>query len=302
VEGYVATLKLDNVYKSYGDVQAVNDLSLVVNEGQIFGLLGPNGAGKSTTIRMIMDIIKPDAGTIEILGEKSSNLVRNRIGYLPEERGLYPKMLVSEVIQFFAEIKGLPKKEVPDRAYDWLEKFELEEWKDKKVEELSRGMQQKLQFICTVIHDPKLIILDEPFTGLDPSNTVRMIDIIRNLQQNGASIIFSTHMMERVEKLCESICLIDHGSAVLKGPLAHIKSQFGQNRILMRFEGEGAFLQNKSLVAEYGEKDRFVELHPARDVEPQVVLAAAMEQVNVQHFEIEEPSLEEIFIQVVERG
>ncbi len=296
----MTTLKLDTIHKSYGDVRAVNDLSLSVNEGQIFGLLGPNGAGKSTTIRMIMDIIKPDSGDIEILGEKNSRTVRDRIGYLPEERGLYPKMLVSEIIQFLAEIKGMAKKEVPDRAYDWLERFDLLDWKDKKVEELSRGMQQKLQFICTVIHDPKLIILDEPFTGLDPANTVKMIDIIQNLQKNGATIIFSTHMMERVEKLCESICLIDHGSAVLKGTLASIKSRFGQNRLLMRFQGEGAFLQNKSLVANFEEKNRFIELHPAQDVEPQVVLAAAMEQVNVQHFEIEEPSLEEIFIKVVE--
>jgi len=296
----VATLKIENVYKSYGDVKAVNNLSLTVNEGQIFGLLGPNGAGKTTTIRMIMDIIKPDQGSIEILGEKNSRWIRDLVGYLPEERGLYKKMLVSEVIQFFAQIKGVPKKVVPDRAYDWLEKFDLVDWKDKKVEELSRGMQQKLQFICTIIHEPKLIILDEPFTGLDPANTVKMVNIILDLQKAGATIIFSTHMMERVEKLCESICLVNKGKVVLTGKLSSIKSRFGQNRIKMRFEGEGDFLSNKSLVADFQKNNRFFELHPAKDVEPQIVLSAAMDEVNVQHFEIEEPSLEEIFIKVVE--
>lgn len=298
----MVTLNIENIYKSYGTVQAVNDLSLSIHEGQIFGLLGPNGAGKTTTIRMIMDIIKPDQGRIEILGQKSSRNVRDLVGYLPEERGLYKKMLVREVIQFFAEIKGITKKESLDRAYDWLEKFDLVDWKEKKVEELSRGMQQKLQFICTVIHEPKLIILDEPFTGLDPSNTVKMIDVIHELQQAGATIIFSTHMMERVEKLCDSICLINKGSAVLKGTLDHIKRQFGQNRIQMRFEGEGVFLENTSLVSKFEKKNRIVEIHPADGVEPQVVLATAMEQVNVLQFEVAEPSLEEIFIKVVEGG
>ncbi len=298
----MTTLQINNIHKSYGDVHAVNDLSLSISKGQIFGLLGPNGAGKTTTIRMIMDIIKPDSGSIEILGEKNSRNVRNLIGYLPEERGLYKKMLVRDVIQFFAEIKGLPKKDVPDRAYDWLERLELVEWKEKKVEELSRGMQQKLQFICTIIHEPQILILDEPFTGLDPVNTNLMKDVILDLKNNGATIIFSTHLMEQVEKLCEAICLINKGTSVLKGSLSGIKSQFGKNRIRMRYDGIATFLDDKSLVASHDNYGKYVELSAAEGVSSQQILEKAIQQVTVDHFEIAEPSLNEIFINVVGKG
>ena len=298
----MTTLKLENVYKSYGDVRAVSDLSLDVKEGQIFGLLGPNGAGKTTTIRMIMDIIKPDKGTIEILGEINRKKNRDKVGYLPEERGLYPKMLVKEVLPFFAAIKGVSPRVVQDRAFDWLEKLDLAEWNEKKVEELSRGMQQKLQFICTILHDPRIIILDEPFTGLDPVNTDILKDVIIDLKKNGATIIFSTHLMDQVEKMCEGICLINKGVPVLRGSLSEVKGQFGKNRIKLRFEGKADFLQDSTVVASFDEYNQYVELSPAAGVKPQQILQRALQSVTVQHFEISEPSLNEIFKTVVKKG
>ena len=298
----MTTLKLENVYKSYGDVRAVSDLSLDVKEGQIFGLLGPNGAGKTTTIRMIMDIIKPDKGTIEILGEINRKKNRDKVGYLPEERGLYPKMLVKEVLPFFAAIKGVSPRVVQDRAFDWLEKLDLAEWNEKKVEELSRGMQQKLQFICTILHDPRIIILDEPFTGLDPVNTDILKDVIIHLKKNGATIIFSTHLMDQVEKMCEGICLINKGVPVLRGSLSEVKGQFGKNRIKLRFEGKADFLQDSTVVASFDEYNQYVELSPAAGVKPQQILQRALQSVTVQHFEISEPSLNEIFKTVVKKG
>ncbi|MBN1479043.1 ATP-binding cassette domain-containing protein [candidate division KSB1 bacterium] len=298
----MTTLKLEHVHKSYGDLHAVNDLSLSVNEGQIFGLLGPNGAGKTTTIRMIMDIIKPDAGRIEILGEHNPKKIRDRIGYLPEERGLYKKMLVREVIQFFAEIKGVTKSVVQDKAYDWLERLDLIEWKEKKVEELSRGMQQKLQFICTLLHEPRVIILDEPFTGLDPVNTDVMKDVILDQKKNGATIIFSTHLMDQVEKMCEAICLINKGIAVLQGSLSEVKSRFGKNRVKLQFEGKADFLNDSALVASYDEYNQYVELTPAAGVKPNQLLERAIQTATVQRFEISEPSLNEIFKTMVKKG
>ncbi|NIA31608.1 MAG: ATP-binding cassette domain-containing protein [Actinobacteria bacterium] len=295
----MTTLKLTNVNKSFADVQAVDDLSLQIDEGQVFGLLGPNGAGKTTAIRMIMEIILPDSGVIEIFGKLNSRAVRDQIGYLPEERGLYKKLKVIDTIAFFAEIKKVPRKEAIPAADEWLHRFELAGWRDKKVEELSRGMQQKLQFICTILHKPKLIILDEPFTGLDPVNTNLLKDVMMELKNDGTTIIFSTHLMEQVEKLCESICLIDHGKNLLHGSLTEIKKQFGQNRIRMGYDGKADFLEDKSLVAAYDDYGQYVEIQVAENVTPQQVLAAAVKQTTIKNFEIADPSLNEIFIQVV---
>ncbi len=295
----MTSLKIDHIHKSYGDVHAVNDLSIKVEQGQIFGLLGPNGAGKTTTIRMIMDIIRPDRGTIEILGQPNTVQLRNKVGYLPEERGLYKKMTVQEVILFFAEIKGVARKTAVGRIDVWLDKLDLLDWKEKKVEELSRGMQQKLQFICTVLHEPKLIILDEPFTGLDPVNSNLLKDVILELKKNGATIIFSTHLMEQVEKLCEAICLIDKGRSVLQGALSDVKKQFGKNRIKMRYEGEASFLNDTSLVDSYDDYGQYVEIRPAAGVTPQQILARAINEATIEHFQVAEPSLNEIFINVV---
>lgn len=295
----MSAILLKNVHKSYGDVHAVNDLNLEIEEGRIFGILGPNGAGKTTSIRMLLDIIKPDSGVIEIFGKPNSVQLRDSIGYLPEERGLFKKMLVREAILFFAEIKGVSAKKALPRAEKLLQQFELYDWKEKKVEELSRGMQQKLQFICTIIHEPRLLILDEPFTGLDPVNTNLLKDVILELQEKGATIIFSTHLMEQAEKLCESICLINKGRSVLNGTLAEVKSKFGRNRIKMRYEGGAAFLNDKSLVMAFDDYGQYVEIKPAENVKPQMILARALNEVTIAHFEIADPSLNEIFINVV---
>jgi ABC-2 type transport system ATP-binding protein len=205
MEETVEILNVDAISKSFGNVEAVKSLSFSLREGQLFGLLGPNGAGKTTTIRMIMEILLPDNGRIEIFGEPNSAKVRERLGYLPEERGLYKRMKVMETLGFFAELKGVKSRDIRRSAEQWMEKFELSKWRDHRIEELSRGMQQKLQFICTVLPKPRLVILDEPFTGLDPVNTNLLKDTMLELKNNGTTIIFSTHLMDQVEKLCESI-------------------------------------------------------------------------------------------------
>ncbi len=295
----MSVLDVQHVEKSFENVRAVKDLSFSVQEGQVFGLLGPNGAGKTTTIRMIMDIIRPDKGDITVFGKSNNFKVRDSIGYLPEERGLYKKMKVFDTILFFAEIKGIPPSKSSNLARMWLEKLELEEWQDKKVVDLSRGMQQKLQFICTIIHQPKLIILDEPFTGLDPVNTGLLKDVMLELKQQGTTIIFSTHLMEQVEKLCESICMINKGQNVLYGNLLQVKQKFGQNRIRLSFDGEAAFLKDTSIVEKYDNYGQYVELTPANGKNSQEILKIAAEQVTVSEFKIAEPSLNEIFIKTV---
>ena len=295
----MAILNVQNVEKTFDKTRAVQDLSFTINEGEVFGLLGPNGAGKTTTIRMIMDIIRPDKGEISLFGKPNSVALRELIGYLPEERGLYKKMKVMDCLLFFAEIKGVNPKSITGQAEDWLEKMELTKWRDNKVVDLSRGMQQKLQFICTVIHKPKLIILDEPFTGLDPVNTVLLKDVMLELKKEGTTIIFSTHLMEQVEKLCESICLINKGQNVLYGKLDQIKKQFGTNRIRMSYSGSDDFLNDKNIVASYDNYGQYVELVPAGDKTPNQVLKAVVDKVSVLEFKVTDPSLNEIFIKVV---
>lgn len=295
----MAILKLNKVSKMYENVHAVQELSFTVEKGQIFGLLGPNGAVKTTTIRMIMDIIKPDSGAIEISGQKNTQQLRDKIGYMPEERGLYKKMKVIDTITFFGEIKSVPVKQSLAVAEQWLQKLELLEWRDKKVEELSKGMQQKLQFICTIIHKPELIILDEPFSGLDPVNTNLLKEVMLNLKNTGTTIIFSTHLMEQVEKLCENICLINKGVSVLQGSLKEIKRGYGANRILMQYDGKADFLKDASLVAHYDDYGQYVEITPAEQVSHQRLLQTAINQVNVLEFKVSEPSLNEIFIKAV---
>ena len=297
----MAILDIQKISKRFGEVDAVKELGFSVSEGSVFGLLGPNGAGKTTTIRMIMQIIMPDAGQIFVFGQLNSMKQRDKIGYLPEERGLYQKMKVLDTVLFFAEIKSVSQKQALEKANYWLERFELCSWKDHKVQDLSRGMQQKLQFICTIIHDPKLIILDEPFAGLDPVNTNLLKDIMLELKNSGSTIIFSTHLMDQVEKLCESIILINKGQDVLSGKLSEIKSQYTNNHIRMRYEGTAGFLRDRSLVAEFNDYGRYVELTPADGRNPQEVLKAAMEQVFIESYELTEPSLHDIFIDVVKK-
>ena len=234
-------LKLNRIRKAYDGKVAVDDLSLDVPAGSIYGIIGPNGAGKTTTIRMIMDIIAPDSGEILIEGKKPGNDFKNNVGYLPEERGLHKKMTLEEVIVFFAELKGANRKEIYSDIDPWLKRMSLSEYRNRKVEELSKGMQQKLQFVTTMIHKPKLIILDELFSGLDPINIELIKNILLEEKRRGTTILFSTHVMEQAEKLCDYICLINKGKKVLDGRMAEIKTRFGTDTIQVEMEGDGAF-------------------------------------------------------------
>ena len=294
-----SVLSLQHVTKRFDGIIAVDDLSLEILEGSMYGLLGPNGAGKTTTIRMIMNIIVPDGGRIELFGEPFQEELKNRIGYLPEERGLYAKMKTGDLLIFLAEIKGVPKREASSRADEWLERLDLAEWRDKPVESLSKGMQQKLQFIATVLHDPELIILDEPFVGLDPVNTNLLKDIMLDLKQKGCTIIFSTHRMEQVEKLCDRICLINEGQKVLEGDLSEIKQSMGRNTVRMEFDGDDAFLNDSRLIQSRDYYGNYVEVHLQEGADPQGLLRSALQHAAVTHFEVTEPSLNDIFIEVV---
>jgi ABC-2 type transport system ATP-binding protein len=233
----MSILSLRNVMKTYGNHIAVNDVSFEMEKGKIFGLLGPNGAGKTTLIRMITSITRADEGQIVIDGQALNENHPTQIGYLPEERGLYKKMKVGEQLLYLARLKGLSAKDARDKLNHWLEKFEITDWWDKKVEELSKGMQQKVQFISTVVHEPKLMILDEPFSGLDPVNTNLIKDEINNLNQNGTSIIFSTHRMEQVEEICEDMVLINQGQIVLDGSVKAVKDSYKENKFEITFDG-----------------------------------------------------------------
>jgi len=295
----LSTLRINHVYKSFEDVHAVQDLTLDLEPGIIFGLLGPNGAGKTTTIRMIMNIIIPDKGVILIMNKSNSQEMRDRIGYLPEERGLYKKMKIYNILSFLAEMKGMKPAISKDKINYWLERFEMMDWIDKKVEELSRGMQQKIQFISTILHEPELIILDEPFTGLDPVNTDLIKDVILELKQKGATIIFSTHLMDQVEKLCDSICLINEGRAVLEGNLKNVKKNFRRNNIAVKFEKVVPDLDNIDLIKSIEKKNNLIEITPNDQNNIQEILKILVDKAPITRFEIVEPSLHEIFIETV---
>jgi len=298
----VELLTLRGVTKSFGSIDAVKELDLSVEGGCIYGLLGPNGAGKTTTIRMIMDILAPDRGEITILGKPNSSSIRDRVGYLPEERGLYRKMKVEPLLYFLAELKGVKKTIAKERINNWLERFDLSAWGGKKVEELSRGMQQKLQFIVTLLHSPQLAILDEPFTGLDPLNINLVKEVMLEEKKKGVSIILSTHLMEQAEKLCDQICLINEGRKVLDGNLNGIKASYGKNMIVLEYEGQADFLQDRGIVENFDDYGRYVEVRPSVGVNPQEILRRATKEVIISKFELVEPSLNEIFIKTVQRG
>ncbi|MBI3450430.1 MAG: ATP-binding cassette domain-containing protein [Acidobacteria bacterium] len=294
-----AAVSVTDISKSYDTKRAVAGLSLEVPRGSLFGLLGPNGAGKTTTIRMILDIYGPDTGTIRVLGQPWSESLKSRIGYLPEERGLYTRMKVGDVLVFIAGIKGVPATEAKTRAKSWLSRLELADTWEKKVQELSKGMQQKVQFISTVLHEPELIILDEPFSGLDPINTNVLRDIMVEYHHSGRTVIFSTHIMEQVEKLCDGICLINEGRMVLGGNLHEIKGRYGRNTIALGFEGDGAFLKTHPLVKRTSEYNAFIEVTLVDGADPQALLKDVVARVRVSRFEIKEPSLHDIFIERV---
>nr|MBN2277943.1 ATP-binding cassette domain-containing protein [candidate division Zixibacteria bacterium] len=291
-------LRLENISKAYDGKMAVDNLSLSVSRGSIYGIIGPNGAGKTTTIRMIMDIIAPDSGRILIDSHKIGADFQNMVGYLPEERGLYKKMSLIEVITFFAQLKGFPRKKIMESIDSWLEKMSLLEYKEKKVEELSKGMQQKLQFITTMIHQPRLIILDELFSGLDPINIELIKDILLEEKRNGTTILFSTHVMEQAEKLCDYICLINGGRKVLDGRLADVKSRFGTNSIQIEIEGDGGFVSNITGVDRVIEFNNYIELKLDDKADSQQILNEISGRVKIRRYEIMEPSLYNIFIDV----
>src|SRR6266571_4191817 len=241
-------VRLEAVTKRFNTLTAVEKLSFSIPEGKVFGLLGPNGAGKTTTLRMLMRVLIPDEGSIEVLGTPADDRTPDAIGYLPEERGLYPRMKIREVLVFLAALKGLTEAEADRGARQWLERLELGEWVNKKINDLSKGMQQKVQFIAAVLHRPPILILDEPFTGLDPVNASLIKDIMLELRNQGSTIILSTHRMEQVEMMCDSICLINKGRNVLDGELQAIKRSYGKNTVQIEYTGDGDFLNLPALI------------------------------------------------------
>ena len=292
-------LDLVNVTKRYDAITAVDSLSLRIEPGGVFGLLGPNGAGKTTTIRMIMGVIEPDEGGVRIFGEPFRERHKDLIGYLPEERGMYRKMKILEHLVFLGEIKGLSAGVARERARKWLDRLDLGAWADKTVESLSKGMQQKVQFIATVLHEPKLILLDEPFTGLDPINAQVLKDIIEELQAAGRTVVLSTHLMEQVEKLCKRICLIHKGKKVLEGALADIKMSFGRNVVTIRFSGDKAHLERHASVERVRAFGQELTVTLAAGTDTNSFLAYALSGGRVEKFEIGEVSLHDIFISKV---
>jgi len=292
-------LELCDVSKSYDQFVAVDHLSLNIPKGSVYGLLGPNGAGKTSSLRMMIGITMPDSGQVRIFGQPFQREHLKRIGYLPEERGFYKRMKLGEHLALLAELQGVPAGEARRRANDWCKRLQLSEWFDKKVEELSKGMQQKAQFIGSILHDPDLLILDEPFSGLDPANAVVLKDVLLELKKQGKTILFSTHRMDTVERLCDAICLVNHGKSVLEGDLRTIKSRYGKNNIQMEYDGDGAFLQNSEFVQSFNNYGNYVELKLRPGADAQALLQSAISRVRLNKFELVEPSLEEIFIDVV---
>jgi len=292
-------LEIIDVSKRFGHFEAVRNLSLAVPEGCVYGLLGPNGAGKTTTIRMVMNIFLPDKGEIRILGKTMNDALKTRIGYLPEDRGLYPKMKVGELLLFLAEIKGVRGAAARDTIERWIRKFDLTDWKGKKVEDLSKGMQQKVQFIVTMLNDPEFFILDEPFGGLDPVNTKLLKDIMLDMKAEGRTIVFSTHRMEQVEMICDDICLINKGEKVLDGRLHAIKKTYGKNTIFLDYEGNGAFIEGLDGVESVDDYGKSMEIRLTEKTDPQGILKALTGRININTFEVREPSLNAIFIDKV---
>jgi ABC-2 type transport system ATP-binding protein len=295
------TVVVSHLAKRFGETQAVADVSFVVEPGEIFGLLGPNGAGKTTTIRMMLDIFKPDAGTVSVLGGELDLAKKRRIGYMPEDRGLYKDLKLEPTLIYLATLKGLDERTARQRLGKWLERFDLAEHREKKVQELSKGMQQKAQIIATLLHEPDLIVIDEPFSGLDPVSTRLVKQILEEQRQTGKSILMSTHQMYQVEALCDRIVLIDEGRTVLYGPVSEIKRNFAGNAVTI--EGQGDFTSIPGVLETRRENGTW---HLALEVgtDPQAVFRAlaSREGIKIDRFELAEPSLDDIFVNVVQNG
>ncbi|HZB87798.1 MAG TPA: ATP-binding cassette domain-containing protein [Terracidiphilus sp.] len=294
----MSVVELAGVTKAYESKVAVCDLSLSIDVGQMFGLLGPNGAGKTSTIRMMMGITLPDSGSVKLFDAPFERKSLERVGYLPEERGLYKKMKVIEQLVFFGELHGLTAAEARKRAAAWTQRLAIDDVLEKKTEELSKGMQQKIQFIGALLHDPGLIVMDEPFSGLDPVNAQLLETTLLELKNEGKAIVFSTHRMDQVEKLCDSICLVNKGEAVLAGRVREIKSRYERNHVVVEFEGSASFLNSPEIEeAKNFSGHAEIRLRPHGDA--QKLLAEAAAGAKIFRFEMVEPSLEEIFIRTV---
>ena len=294
------TVVLDNVTKSFREFTAVDDLSLQVRAGRVFGLIGPNGAGKTTTLRMIVNITAPDSGRITCFGHRINPNLQDRIGYLPEERGLYKKMKIAEQLRFFAELKSISPREADRRIDVWLDRIQLKEWKWKKTSELSKGMQQKIQFVSAILHDPDLLILDEPFSGLDPVNVELLREIILELKAAGKTIIFSTHQMEVAERICDDICLINRSRKVLEGSIREVKRSFGRRAVALRITGGDNVLADRKLVSSLRKYSDGVEALLSKSATAQLLLTRLLAAgAGIEKFEMIEPSLHDIFIEKV---
>lgn len=292
-------IELDTVRKSFGTVCAVDALSVTVPRGCVYGFLGPNGAGKTTTLRMVMDIFRPDSGAIRLFDNESPSAVRARIGYMPEERGLYRKMTAASVLSYFGALKGLSREQLSQSVPQWLQRVALTPNAGKKVEELSRGMHQKLQFAVTAINDPELLILDEPFSGLDPVNQDLVRDIITQMRAEGKTVVFSTHVMHEAERLCDRIVLINQGQVVIDGSLQQIRSGYESHTISLELEGDGQFVSELSIVRRVKPDGRHLDVELIDGADPQDLLKALVERARVRTFEIKQPSLHEIFVRLV---
>jgi ABC-2 type transport system ATP-binding protein len=289
---------LDRISKSYSSKVAVRELSLRIEPGTMFGLLGPNGAGKTSTIRMMVGLTLPDSGTVRLFDKPFRRDHLRRVGYLPEERGLYKRMKVIDQLVFMGQLHGLDRVTATARARQWCERMDIAESMEKKTQELSKGMQQKIQFIATLLHDPELIIMDEPSSGLDPVNVSLLEQILLDLKSKGRTILFSTHRMEQVEKLCDAICLVDQGRAVLEGTMRAVKSRYARNRVVVEYAGDASFLTDPS-ITELRESAGRAEFKLRDGGDGQALLHAAARHAQIFKFELVEPSLEEIFIRTV---
>jgi ABC-2 type transport system ATP-binding protein len=293
----MTVVNLSHVTKSFGQVKAVDDVSLTVEKGEFFGLLGPNGAGKTTSIRVLLDIFKPDSGTVGILGGSMTEEKKNRIGYMPEERGLYQDIQLERALTYLASLKGLSSADIHSRLGDYLQRFDLAAHRKQKVKELSKGMQQKAQIIATIIHHPELLIIDEPFSGLDPVNTQMVKDLLRDLHRQGTTIIMSTHQMHQVEELCQRILLMDHGKVMLYGSLNEIRKRFSGHALVVRTLNG---LPQLPGVLSVEESNGIHRLNLAPETLPQEVLKIMVaKNIELEQFEVAVPTLDEIFIRVV---
>ena len=296
----MAVLQVEQVSKSFNGFKAVDQVSFTVEKDHIYGLLGPNGAGKTTTIRMVMNILVPDSGSVALFGQPMSDQLKDRIGYLPEERGLFPKMKCLDELIFFGELHGMTKSDARNRALSWMEKLDIASSADQKIEELSKGMQQKIQFIATILHDPELIILDEPFSGLDPVNVNLIKDILLEFRQSGKAIIFSTHMMDAAEKLCDQILMINRGKKVLDGGLSAIQDTYGKNNVVIEYEGNGRIFDQIPIIRSCNDYGNMAEVELRDGVEPDELLKHLIGKVKIRKFETQRSSLNDIFLQLVQ--